>query len=244
MNNIQDLVDFSHLDINSTTTIKKPRKKGSKYGIKYEDRTSKYYKTLRKCKIDPFTLDELTDENAFIFPYKWDPYTGERLEFDPYGPLYFNPNNLIRYFYMNRLNRIWIQPSDEDGGYYEGYYGDAVGCGEEFEITSRGHFPEWNLFRLPIIDCYLEPNHNNQIITMGPILTDEELSDIHNKSNHNTYRTEFKQNIPNIINMKNMYGQIISKTPTIDVNNDDTDNIINEKYSIANREAVLKFVNL
>ena len=69
--------------------------------------------------------------------------------------LYFDPNTLIHYFYINRLKNLWIDESIEDGNYYQGHYGYAVGNGPDFEIKGRGKHPDWYLFRLPIIDCYM-----------------------------------------------------------------------------------------
>ena len=31
---------------------------------------------------------------------------------DPRGPLYFDPDTLIYYFYNNRLNHLWIQENE------------------------------------------------------------------------------------------------------------------------------------
>jgi hypothetical protein len=51
-----------------------------------------------------------------------------------------------------------------------------VGSGENINIIGRGECPEKYLFRLPIIDCYLEKDYNKSIITMGPKLTIEEIT--------------------------------------------------------------------
>jgi len=53
---------------------------------------------LRKNKLDVFTREPINEKYAFKFEYQWDPYTGERLGKDPYGALYFHPDNLIHYY--------------------------------------------------------------------------------------------------------------------------------------------------
>jgi len=93
---------------------------------------------------------------------------------DPIGPLCFNAFNLYNYYYLNRFKGLWNPPE----GQFEGYYGDLVGAGPDLEIKSRGSNPEKYLFRLPIIDCYLPPEHNFSIITMGPKLSNEDIEKI------------------------------------------------------------------
>jgi hypothetical protein len=140
----------------------------------YDDTTCLYYKAHRIKKTDPITYEELNDNNAFKYPYIWNPYTGSIIKVDPFGPLYFNPMTLLQHFYQNKLNGLWIEQSDT----YEGYYGAHVGAGPDFEIIGRGIYPEKYLFRLPINCCYLKQNHKYNLITMGPILTDDEIKSI------------------------------------------------------------------
>ena len=109
----------------------------------------------------PF-YDKHDKKDLFSFKYKWNSYTGERENIDENGPLYFDPIALIHYFYVNRLNNLWI--SNNNG--FKGYYGDALGNGPDFYIAGRGDFRNWYLFRLPIPDCYLHKEHNNQVVTM------------------------------------------------------------------------------
>jgi len=187
--------------------------------IVYEKRTMEFYRICRKLHIDPITGAELDINNCFKFEYEWDPFTGEKLAKDPYGPLCFDPDHLIKYFYENRLNHLWVDPSDEgEDGYYQGYYSEAIGCGEKFIIPGRGHFPQWELFRLPIIDCYLEPEHNNQVITFGPKITPEEIVQIENlaNKNKNNYRKIFNRTRPSLTFIKKFYDMAISKTPDIE----------------------------
>src|SRR5947209_5077955 len=67
--------------------------------VTYNHRTMEFYRVARLRKMDPIIYQDLDDRSAFVFADEWDPYTGERLGKDPYGPFYFNPDNLIRYFY-------------------------------------------------------------------------------------------------------------------------------------------------
>lgn len=158
--------------------------------ITFDNHTMLYYKNLRLLKIDPITHKEMNDDNAFKFYDVWDPYSGERLFKDPYGPLYFDPSILIKYYYTNRLRKLWIEPHDDNTGYYQGYYSDAVGAGQDMYVKGRGYHPEWYVFRLPITDCYLTKDNNTQYITFGPKLTKEEIEEIDNKAalcNNNSY---------------------------------------------------------
>ncbi len=191
--------------------------------IKYDERTTEYYKTLRKLKLDPITCDELENKPHFEFKYKWDPYTGERLEEDPDGPLCFDADTLIKYYHIHRLRDLWVEPKQEMYGLYQGYYDYLVGAAVlkdnkvEINIEGRGNCPEKYLFRLPIIDCYLPKEHNNNIITMGPILTDSDIKDIYEiaNMNKNNYKINYKKDRPSIIEMKKAYDQAINKNPII-----------------------------
>ena len=146
------------------------------------------YLTHRRNKIDPLLLSELPIDDKynikdlFKFKYKWNPYSGERLEKDKNGPLYFDPDTLIHYFYTDRLKELWKPGYYQNGDWYEGYYGDAVGNGPEFKISGRGKHPDWYLFRLPIPDGYLIEGHCEQSVTMGPILSDKEIKEIYKLS--------------------------------------------------------------
>ena len=175
------------------------------------------YKEYRKNKIDPLLHEELplyenlNENDLFIFKYKWNPYIGEREEIDPNGPLYFDPDTLIHYFYVNRLNNLWIT-SDNN---FQGYYGDALGNGPNFYIEGRGDYRNWYLFRLPIPDCYLYNNHNYQTVTMGPILSNNEIKLIYRKAKRykNKYYELYHKKRPNLIKLKLYYDNAISKNP-------------------------------
>ena len=194
--------------------------------------TKKKYLGLRKSKCDPIGMYQVDCKNAFIYPYKWDPYTGKILDLDSDGPLYFDPDLLIKTFYTNRLNNLWVNPSEDLNGYYEGYYDDGLGIGESFTIPGRGTFNEWYLFRLPIVDCYLSENHNLQMITMGPKLSSKEIEKIDKLANikPNNYKSIFGQYRPSLMEIKKLYDIAISdKTEDITINKKAVKQLINMK---------------
>lgn len=200
------------------------------------------YKIYRKEKIDPLLHislpinDKYSDKNLFKFEYKWNPYTGERLNvIEEHGPLYFDPDTLIHYFYVNRLNNLWNYTNDN----FNGYYGDALGKGPNFYIVGRGDFRNWYLFRLPIPDCYLYKDHNLQSVTMGPILTDKEIKEIYTKAKRygNNYFTNYKKKRPNLIKLKQYYEKAINGNPDnydIEILNDEHVKNIIYKINIQN----------
>ena len=207
------MVDFSHCE--------EVKRKKSLYNEDYDDTTTKFYRTLRENKINAIMQDNtgFYPEKSFCFTHQWDPYTGIRMGKDPYGPLYFHPDDLIRYFYTKRLNMLWTDPVDTNQGHYiQGYYGDAVGSGEDILIVGRGTYPESYLFRLPIFDCYLQPKCDMSLITMGPKLTKEELEQIDTiaeKIYKNNYKEQYGKKRPSLTLMKALYDQAISKEPDL-----------------------------
>lgn len=184
--------------------------------ITYDDRTMKYYKTMRQCHIDPILNIEVNDKIAFKFDYQWDAYTGERTIKDPFGPLYFNPISLVYNYYIHRLDGLWKNECKVNGEYFEGYYDMLVGVGESMNIIGRGYYPELYLFRLPILDCYLTTDHNKSIITFGPKLNDTEINIIEQLCLTEEVKTEymniFGKNCPSIKTMKLLYDNAISNT--------------------------------
>lgn len=183
----------------------------------YDDTTCVYYRSHRIQKTDPITFNTLTNDNAFKFSHMWEPYTGLRLGLDPYGPLYFHPINLLQHIYETRLKTLWIEPSDEDEGIYEGYFGEGVGQGEDFEIIGRGIYPERYIFRLPIPNCYLKKGQNMSLVTMGPVLTDREICEIDRLltkhwSTHALYKKIYTK-IVSLYKLKCYYEIAISKNP-------------------------------
>ena len=183
------------------------------------------YENFRRNKIDPILLldlplNDMEEKDLFKFEYKWDPYTGLRSkQKDPNGALYFDPNVLINYFYTNRLNNLWVDEYFDGNDYIQGHYGDALGKYPNFEIKGRGPHPEWYLFRLPIIDCYLEKDHSLQMVTMGPILTDKEIKKIYTLSKRykKFYKETFGVKRPNIVKMKQIYDKAVN--PNLEYNN-------------------------
>ena len=241
-NDLELRVDFS--SYNDIPIVKKTE---NKHEIKYDHDTREKYRVLRFRKMDPIIFMQIPDEYAFKFKYKWDPYTGERQEEDPNGPLYFDPDLLIKHFYTKRLNKLWVAPKDEyNGGYFHGYYDDGVGSGEDFHLIGRGSHPEWYLFRLPIIDCYLTEDHNKQFITFGPKLTDDEIAEIERLANLriNNYRELFHFNRPSITKIKKIYDIAIAVRPSLEnIELIDHDKI-QEYYNKINRDAVDQLVGM
>ena len=180
------------------------KKSNSKSNIQYDKTTSETYRVKRLFKLDPFTDHEISKERLFEFKYKWNPYNGERTEIDEVGPLCFNALNLYDYYFANRFKELWNPQTDQ----YEGYYGDIVGSGKNLEIKSRGSYPEKYLFRLPITDCYLPIDHNFAIITMGPILNEEEIIEIDNII-LKYHRNIKKYNFTSLIDLKLYYDNAI-----------------------------------
>ena len=216
--------------------------------IEYDKTTIEKYRVFRLRKMDPIAYIETEDDYAFQFKYIWDPYTGERKNtFDQYGPLFFDPDILIKHYFTKILSKLWVQPSDEKGGFYEGYYDDGAGAGEDFFVAGRGHHPEWYLFRLPIIDCYLTKDHNKQYITFGPKLTDDEVLEIDMLANKrpDNFKQLFGHSRPSLVQMKILYDQAISKTPTIaNSENQNNSDDLQISYNLANRQAIDKLVKI
>ena len=172
-----DTIDFSSIIKNDTSNNSLEL---LKYGnetvdeIKYDKTTNETYRIRRLYKVDPFTDQEIPTNMIFEFTEVWNPYTGLREKKDPIGPLCFNAINLYDYYYANRYKGLWNPPVE----LYQGYYGDFIGTSKSIRIKSRGANPERYLFRLPIIDCYLPITHKFSTITLGPELTDDEISKI------------------------------------------------------------------
>ena len=175
-----DLIDFNTISANNKDIVTKNDNMS-----KYDKTTTETYRIKRLYHIDPLTDEEVLEHVAFKFYDIWDPYTGIRTSMnvngihtsiDLNGPLYFNAQKLYEYYFDNRYNGLWNQPS----GVYEGYYGELLGTGLNLEIKSRGSNPQKYLFRLPIIDCYLPIDHNYSLVTFGPLLTDLEIDLIDN----------------------------------------------------------------
>ncbi len=198
-----DQIDFSKLSVG--TEIKSDNKSDKPVPI-YDKTTTDTYRIKRLLKIDPLTDMEVPEHLRFEFEYKWDPITGEIKEKDEIGPLCFNAISFYDYMFANRFKGLW-NPSTEG---FEGYYGDLVGSGCKLEIKSRGTNPEKYLYRLPIIDCYLHPEHNYSLITMGPLLSEENINKIDSivKKHHKN-----KNYLTPLSKLKEYYDNAISSEP-------------------------------
>lgn len=200
-------VDFDDCCQNET-------KEEKKYEEEYDDRTTEFYHNMRTNKYNVINHDKFQYDinHSFQFEHMWDPYTGEIKGKDIFGPLCFDPDELINFYYRRRLKLLWNESKDETGGFYEGYYGDGVGSGENINIPGRGLHPELYLFRLPIDDCYLPKNSDLSIITMGPKLSLENIKNIdflaenYHKKN---YRNIFGKERPSLQNMMELYNMAI-----------------------------------
>ena len=219
------------VDFDDSCEIKKHDEK--KYEKEYDKQTVEFYRNMRENKYNIISHDRFTYniEHAFKFEYMWDPYTGELEDKDIFGPLYFDPDELIYFYYKRRLKLLWNDSKDEHGGYYEGYYGDGIGSGENILIPGRGLHPELYLFRLPIDDCYLQKNSDLSIITMGPKLTYENLKNLDflaETYHRNNYINTYRKKRPVMLKMMEYYSIAI-------------DNRIDEKL---NKDAVNKLKSM
>jgi len=248
MNFSFDTIDFSNCLDEQNQESNKTLDSGKnidEVSERYDKTTSETYRIKRLYKIDPISDIEIPNDLIFEFKYKWNPYNGMREDIDDIGPLCFNAINLYDYYYINRYKGLWTPPQDG----FQGIYGDMVGSGKNVKIKSRGVYPEKYLFRLPIIDCYLPPTHNLAIITMGPELTEQEITQIDlivTKSHPKKSNSKFTS----LAILKNYYDRALDVSPDPDL--DDikqlklkypnlSQNDINQKY---NRYYVDKIVNL
>jgi hypothetical protein len=241
------LVDFDDENVHTQEVQKNDQNQKILYTKEYNKQTTEFYRNMREKKYNIISHDSFDCDinNIFQFPYMWDPYTGERTEKDPHGSLYFHPDELIHFFYKRRLKMLWHEPKDENGGFFQGYYGDAVGSGEEIEIPGRGIYPELYLFRLPIDDCYLPPDSDLSVITMGPKLTDEEIvliDELVEKYHKKYYQNCYRKKRPSLVQMKKLYDTAISKNPDLTKYGLKLEEMSDEKIlelkNRANREAV------
>ena len=166
------------------------------------------YKNYRNKKIDPLNDIKIHKDLIFSFPYKWDNFTGNILEKDINGSINFDCHNLVYYFYINRLNNLWNITDDN----LDGYYGDALNNGNYFRINGRGNHPEWYLFRLPLIDCYIPEKFSYNYITMGPILSYDNIVDIYIKAEKKkkVFFNKFKIKLPNLLKIYELYHDAIN----------------------------------
>jgi len=186
---------------------------------KFDKTTTETYLVKRRLQKCALVDKEIPFGCKFIFKYMWNPLSGERCGIDKVGPLYFNVIELFNYYYNNRYNGLWT-PSTYDPvtkQSYEGYYGDLVGSGKDIKINSRGLNPNKYLFRLPIHDCYLYEDHNHSVVTMGPLLTDDEITEIDKiiLNLHPNYKYLLKS-YTTLSALKAMYDNALDENPTVD----------------------------
>lgn len=211
-------IDFSNLhNASSDKTASNDCNNSDNYD-RYDEKTKLYYKALRHRKMDPILLLDIVDQPYFSYPYQWNPYTGNKLDKDPNGPLVFDPDTLIKYYYENRLNNLWVPEVQNGFEYFQGYYDVAVGAGQEIYIQSRGYNPDKYLFRLPIIDCYCDPKiDNNIVVTMGPKLSDAEIQEIEYEASKypDNYYLNYGVRRPSLIQIKKLYDLAISNNSNV-----------------------------
>lgn len=222
-----DFVNFSNLPDTNTINIKK----------KYDKVTTETYCVKRRLEKCAITGENIIDACKFKFKYMWNPLNGEREGIDKVGPLYFNIITLYNHYFNNRTTGLWT-PSIYDPvtkQSYEGYYGDLVGAGKNIKINSRGYHPDKYLFRLPIQDCYLYEDHNHSIVTMGPLLTDDEISeiDVLLLKLAQQYKLQLKSYIT-LSALKAMYDNALEENPSIEKINIWVNNIYNNKNQLIN----------
>jgi len=227
-------IESNKTNIESNKTNIESNKSIKPIPIEYDKTTNETYRVKRLFKIDPITDQEVPDNLAFKFIFSWNPCTGVRGTPDIIGPLYFNVINLYDYYYLNRYNGLWNQPQEQ----FQGYYGDYVGTGKNIKITSRGYNPEKYLFRLPIIDCYLLNNHNYSVITMGPELTDDEISQC-DKIIIQSHPKKSLSNFASLTLLKYYYDRALDVSP--DPNCDEIKELKQKYPSLSQREINEKY---
>ena len=110
---------FVHARPEQQTTLKtKYFDKNTHKPIIYDNVTMETYRVAREMKLNLLNPEQvISPEKMFAFKYQWDPYTGERSNIeDPYGALYFHPDDLIHYYYSTRLVMLWTDEKDDDDG--------------------------------------------------------------------------------------------------------------------------------
>lgn len=213
-----DFDDFPVKHVEEDSLNKDPYFKMCK--VEFDDSTTDYYKSMRERKLNIFTQeDDIDTEKCFPYSYVWDIFTGEKIGLDPYGPLWFHPVELVNYFEKKCLTNLWHDQVDENGGIYQGYYGDLVGSGNEMYVKGRGYYTELYLFRIPIIDCYVPKGTNMSLITMGGKLETEDLQlidELMQKYHTKLYLKKYKKNPPSLLEMKKHYDIALSSEPSLE----------------------------
>ena len=173
------IIDTSVMD--TITLPTKSANKEIKYAINYDENTKKYC-IYRKLNIDPLSLEVMDSSYPVFKIYKiWDAYNGEFKENDPFGPLCFDPINLAIYFWTNRYVHL-LKDSDDVNNISTD---DGLGAGVNFIVNGKGQYPERYLWRIPVVDCYIEKTNSvkenaflSSIPKMGPILLRKDIIEL------------------------------------------------------------------
>lgn len=202
-------------------------KQKSKYKQEFNEETLEKYVCMRKTRTDPISRNRVLDPYAFRYPYMWNPLTGDILKDengdpikDPYGPLYFDCFCLVKYYHKYRTKHLWINQIDEgeEGFVWSGCPGEGLGKGEDFIMNGKKH-PDYYLFRLPNLDCYLpkEIPGYSQVITCSPKITEKDIKYIDNivQNNRNKYYYLFRSYPPKLMEIKKNYDKAIDSNPSI-----------------------------
>lgn len=214
--------DFDSCDLVDFREVKplKPKEEEKGYKKDYDTTTTVKYVAMRLQKIDPIIDEVINESYALQIEKIWDPISGEfTKEDDPFGPLYFDPIELVKYFYINRLNHLWKDEEDEgpNGGYYEAVPGEGIGAGEDFFLRGRGNHPEYFIWRLPINELYLEKDMPKSVPVKGPKLSRDQIVNIYNlcKKSPKSHWSQTFSEIPNIVEIYDLYMEAINKNPDI-----------------------------
>lgn len=179
----------------------------------YNFNTRETYRMKRLTQRDVFNDEKIADNECFKYHKMWDPLSGQVLDKDDeFGPLCFNGFELVYYYYINRLNGMWNEPQDG----YDGYYGEYLGTGPNIHIVSRGKYPEKYLLRLPIIDAYVTENIPDSRVTMGPLLSNEQIQELDKILDYNY--SQFNKQISKTTNLmskiKYHYDEALNQNPS------------------------------
>jgi hypothetical protein len=178
----------------------------------YNFMTKETYRMKRLTKRDIFNDNILNQHECFEYIKVWNPYTGNIIDKDDeFGPLCFDGYELSYYYYINRLNGLWNVALDG----YDSYYGELLGTGKEINIASRGSYPEKYLLRLPIIDCYVYEDSSHSVVTMGPIISDDEIDRLDNILCYcrDTLDKKFTENEKLMKTLKYNYDEALNSNP-------------------------------
>jgi len=169
------------------------------------------YHNFRNVKTDPLTylnLPLVKGKPIFEYSYCWEPLTGEVIDKDPRGSLFFDPDTLIYYFHTNRLRYLWNEGTDG----FTGSYGDGLGNGPNFFIPGRGYSLHYYLFRLPVPDAFCD-SISNQQTTIGPILSLHDITKIYFLAcqYNNNYKKLYGEDRPNLLDIYDLYHTSIEQ---------------------------------